>query len=189
MSRTINKVILVGNVGRDPDVYETKKGTKAVHLSLATNRLPFGDEAEQRTDWHRLTLWAGLAQFTEENVKKGDRIYVEGRLEYDAHEREGIRIPTADVSVRELVLLTAREAEVQVANWVSYWLLGAGPTTIPRSGAGRKRRTPSPLRRSGPALRRSARDPSPAAAPIRLSSSLHPCLGQASRRRRKELRG
>ena len=53
----------VGNVGRDPDVYETKKGTKVVHLSLATNRPPFGDEAEQRTDWHRLTLWAGLAQF------------------------------------------------------------------------------------------------------------------------------
>ena len=92
MSRTINKVILVGNVGRDPDVYETKKGTKVVHLSLATNRPPFGDEAEQRTDWHRLTLWAGLAQFTEENVKKGDRIYVEGRLEYDAYEREGVKI-------------------------------------------------------------------------------------------------
>ena len=48
-------------------------------------------------------------------MKKGDRIYVEGRLEYDAHEREGIRIPTVDVSVRELVLLTAREAEIQVA--------------------------------------------------------------------------
>ena len=83
MSRTINKVILVGNVGRDPDVFETKSGTKVVHLSLATNRPPFGDDDEQRTDWHRLTLWAGLAQFTEENVKKGDRIYVEGRLEYD----------------------------------------------------------------------------------------------------------
>ncbi len=95
MSRTINKVILVGNVGRDPDVYETKKGTKVVHLSLATNRPPFGDEAEQRTDWHRLTLWAGLAQFTEENVKKGDRIYVEGRLEYDAYEREGVKIPNS----------------------------------------------------------------------------------------------
>ncbi len=52
MSRTINKVILVGNVGRDPDVYETQKGTRAVHLSLETDRLPFGDEAEQRTDWH-----------------------------------------------------------------------------------------------------------------------------------------
>jgi single-strand DNA-binding protein len=115
MSRTINKVILVGNVRREPDVFETKNGTKVVHLSLATNRPPFGDDAEQRTDWHRLTLWAGLAQFTEENVKKGDRIYVERRLEYDAYEREGVKIPTADVNVRELVLLTAREAEVQVA--------------------------------------------------------------------------
>ncbi|HIF05966.1 MAG TPA: single-stranded DNA-binding protein [Gemmatimonadetes bacterium] len=115
MSRSINKVILVGNVGREPDVYETKKGTKVVHLSLATNRPPFGDDTEQRTDWHRLTLWSGLAQFTEENVKKGDRIYVEGRLEYDAYEREGVKIPTADVNVRELVLLTAREAEVPVA--------------------------------------------------------------------------
>jgi single-strand DNA-binding protein len=46
MSRTISKVILVGNVGHDPDVYETKKGTKVVHLSLATDRPPFGDEAE-----------------------------------------------------------------------------------------------------------------------------------------------
>jgi len=94
MSCTVNKVILVGNVGRDPDIHETKKGTKVVHLSLATNRPPFGDDPEERTDWHRLTLWAGLANFTEDNVKKGDRIYVEGRLEYDAYEREGVTIPT-----------------------------------------------------------------------------------------------
>ena len=51
MSRTINKVILVGNVGRDPDVFETKSGTKVVHLSLATNRPPFGDDDEQRTEF------------------------------------------------------------------------------------------------------------------------------------------
>ena len=115
MSRTINKIILVGNVGRDPDVHETKNGTKVVHLSLATNRPPFGDDAEERTDWHRLTLWARLAQFTEDNVKKGDRIYVEGRLEYDSYEREGVSIPSADVNVRELVLLTAKEATVEDA--------------------------------------------------------------------------
>ena len=111
MSRTVNKVILVGNVGRDPDIHETKKGTKVVHLSLATNRPPFGDDPQERTDWHRLTLWAGLADFTEDNVKKGDRIYVEGRLEYDAYEREGVTIPTADVTVRELVLLSTKEEE------------------------------------------------------------------------------
>jgi len=111
MSRTVNKVILVGNVGHDPDIHETKKGTKVVHLSLATNRPPFGDDPQERTDWHRLTLWAGLAHFTEDNVKKGDRIYVEGRLEYDTYEREGVKIPTADVTVRELVLLSARDNE------------------------------------------------------------------------------
>jgi single-strand DNA-binding protein len=115
MSRTINKVILVGDVGHNLDVFETKRGTKVVHLSSVTNRTPFADDAEQRTDWHRPTLWAGLAECTEDNVKKGDRIYVEGRLEYDAYKREGVKIPTADVNVRELVLLTAREAEVQMA--------------------------------------------------------------------------
>lgn len=115
MSRTINKIILVGNVGRDPDVHETKAGTKVVHLSLATNRPPFGDDAEERTDWHRLTLWARLAQFAEDNVQKGDRIYVEGRLEYDSYEREGVSIPSADVNVRELVLLTTRDVTVEAA--------------------------------------------------------------------------
>ncbi|RMH20020.1 MAG: single-stranded DNA-binding protein [Gemmatimonadetes bacterium] len=110
MSRTVNKIILVGNVGRDPDVQETKSGTKVVHLSLATNRRPFGEDGVERTDWHRLTLWNRLAEFAAEHVGKGDRVYIEGRLEYDAYERDGVTIPTADVNVRELVLLTQRGA-------------------------------------------------------------------------------
>ena len=114
MGRTINKVILVGNVGADPDVRETKNGTKVVHMSMATNRPPFGDDPQERTDWHRLTLWARLAQFTEDYVKKGDRIYVEGRLEYDTYERDGVSIPTADVTVRELVLLSSSNAAVNL---------------------------------------------------------------------------
>ncbi len=76
MSRSVNKITLVGNVGQDPDVQETKSGTKVVHLSLATNRPPFGDDPEEVTDWHRLTLWNKLAQFAEEHVSQGDRIYV-----------------------------------------------------------------------------------------------------------------
>ena len=114
MGRTINKVILVGNVGTDPDVRETKNGTKVVHMSMATNRPPYGDDPQERTDWHRLTLWARLAQFTEDYVKKGDRIYVEGRLEYDTYERDGVSIPTADVTVRELVLLSSSNAAVNL---------------------------------------------------------------------------
>lgn len=110
MSRSVNKIILVGNVGQDPDVQETANGTKVVHISLATNRRTSsnGEEQKERTDWHRLTLWNRLAQFTEDYVTKGDRVYVEGRLEYDSYERDGVTIPTADVVVRELVLLSPR---------------------------------------------------------------------------------
>jgi len=110
MSRSVNKIILVGNIGQDPDIQETGSGTKVAHLSLATNRRisSTGDEQKERTDWHRLTLWNRLAQFTEDYVTKGDRVYVEGRLEYDSYERDGVTIPTADVVVRELVLLSSR---------------------------------------------------------------------------------
>lgn len=110
MSRSVNKIILVGNVGQDPDIQETSNGNKVVHLSLATNRRTSSDsdELQERADWHRLTMWNRLAQFTEDYVSKGDRIYVEGRLEYDSYERDGVTIPTADVNVRELVLLSPR---------------------------------------------------------------------------------
>lgn len=110
MSRSVNKVILVGNVGRDPDLQETQSGTKVAHLSLATNRrIPGnGDEGKERTDWHRLTFWNRLAEFAGQHIRKGDRIYVEGRIEYDSFERDGVTIPTADVNVREVVLLTPR---------------------------------------------------------------------------------
>ncbi|HEX7120211.1 MAG TPA: single-stranded DNA-binding protein [Longimicrobiales bacterium] len=108
MSRSVNKVILVGNVGRDPDVATTAAGTKVAHLSLATSRrVPRGEGFEDRTAWHRLTLWDRLAQIAEEYVRKGDRLYVEGRIEYDSFEKNGVTIPTAEVHVRELVLLGA----------------------------------------------------------------------------------
>src|SRR5690606_31964739 len=82
MSRSVNKVILVGHVGRDPDVQTTAAGTKVAHLSLATSRrIPRDGGFEDRTEWHRLTLWDRLAQIVEQYVRKGDRLYVEGRME------------------------------------------------------------------------------------------------------------
>jgi single-strand DNA-binding protein len=108
MSRSINKVILVGNIGRDPDIQTTATGTKVAHVSLATSRrFPRDGGVEERTEWHRLTLWDRLAQLTEDYVRKGDRVYIEGRMEYDSFERNGVTIPTAEVHVRELVLLGA----------------------------------------------------------------------------------
>lgn len=117
MSRSINKIILVGHIGRDPDVQTTAAGTKVAHVSLATSRrFPRDGGMEERTEWHRLTLWDRLAQIAEDYVRKGDRVYIEGRMEYDSFERNGVTIPTAEVHVRELVMLgapTGRSAAVE----------------------------------------------------------------------------
>ena len=111
MSRSINKIILVGNVGRDPDVQTTTSGTKVAHVSLATSRrFPRNGGIEERTEWHRLTLWDRNAQLAEDYIRKGDRLYVEGRMEYDSFERNGVTIPTAEITVREVVLLGTPQA-------------------------------------------------------------------------------
>lgn len=113
MSRSVNKMILVGNVGRDPDIQQTKNGTKVAHFSLATNRRPDAD-GNERTDWHRVTVWNKVAQFVEDYLRAGDRVYVEGRIEYDTYERDGVSIPTAEVVGNELVLLSARRSDAEV---------------------------------------------------------------------------
>lgn len=106
MSRNLNKVILIGNAGRDPDLHETTSGKKVAHLSLATSRRTGrDDDSEPRTDWHRLTFWDGLAEIVAEYVRRGDRLYVEGRLAYDSFERNGVTIPTAEIVVSELIML------------------------------------------------------------------------------------
>jgi single-strand DNA-binding protein len=115
----VNRITLIGNVGRDPDIQQTKSGTKVAHLSLATNRRVSGSEEEERTDWHRLTLWNRQAQYAEDNVRTGDRVYIEGRLEYDSYERDGVVIPTAEIHVREVVMLSSKsgaaDAELEEA--------------------------------------------------------------------------
>lgn len=109
MARSVNKIQLIGNVGRDPDIQHTQNGTKVAHLSLATDRWrPNAPEDAKRTDWHRLTCWSKLAQFVEDHVATGDRLFVEGRLEYDSYERDGVTIPTAEITVHEVVMLSPK---------------------------------------------------------------------------------
>ena len=117
MSRSVNRVILVGNAGADPDVRRTSTGRTVAHLSLATNRVFLRDGEEQRrTDWHRLTFWSGAAETVERFVRRGSRIYVEGRLEYGAYDREGVSIPTADVIVQEFVMLDGKNGGGELAH-------------------------------------------------------------------------
>jgi len=106
MSRFVNKIILVGTIGCDPDVQVFDNDSKTAHISLQTCR-PQGDSDAIRSDWHRVTMYNRLASFCENYVSKGARVYIEGVLQYDSYERDGITIPTADVIAREVVLLSA----------------------------------------------------------------------------------
>jgi len=115
MARSVNRVILVGNTGSDPDVRETANGTAVAHVSLATNRLfRKNGETRSRTDWHRLTFWGRAAETVEKYVGKGNRLYVEGRLEYGSFDRDGVSIPTVDVIVEDFVMLDSRSGAEEV---------------------------------------------------------------------------
>ena len=108
MSRSLNKVMLIGNVGSDPEIRTTPSGTKMAKVSLATNR-SFQDRSgqqQERTEWHRLTFWARLADIVEQYVKKGDRLFVEGRLEYSqTQDDQGQVRYWTDIIVNEMVML------------------------------------------------------------------------------------
>ena len=107
MSRSLNKVMLIGNVGNDPDVRTTSSGTPIANMSLATTRKWKGGSGEQKekTEWHRLTVWGKLVDVVERYVKKGDRLYVEGRIEYSESESDGQKKYWTDVNVFEMVML------------------------------------------------------------------------------------
>ncbi|MHB1222608.1 MAG: single-stranded DNA-binding protein [Gemmatimonadaceae bacterium] len=112
MSRSLNKVMLIGNVGADPEVRSTSGGNRVATFSLATSRTwngPNGDRQE-KTEWHRCVVWnaknSQLADIVERYVKKGDKLYVEGRIEYRQwQDKENQTRYTTEINVRELTML------------------------------------------------------------------------------------
>jgi single-strand DNA-binding protein len=113
MSRSLNKVMLIGNVGNDPDVRTTAGGTRFAKLSLATNRT-FKDrngQQQEKTEWHRLTFWDKMAEVIERFVKKGDRLYVEGRLEYSTTKDDNGQERYWTDIVNEMVMLSGGGGE------------------------------------------------------------------------------
>ncbi|MEJ2218009.1 MAG: single-stranded DNA-binding protein [Gemmatimonadota bacterium] len=108
MARSLNKVMLIGNVGAEPEIRTTPSGTKLAKVSLATNR-QFSDRSgqqQEKTEWHRLTFWDRTADIVERYVHKGDRLYVEGRLEYSqTQDDQGNVKYWTDIIVREMVML------------------------------------------------------------------------------------
>ena len=102
---TVNKVILVGNLGKDPEVRYTPSGTPVAQFSLATSR-NFKDKTGQRqdkTEWHQIVVWNKLAEFCGEYLSKGRQVYVEGRLEYRTwNDKEGNKRYTTEIIANEI---------------------------------------------------------------------------------------
>lgn len=115
MSRSMNKAILVGNLGADPEVRSTTNGSRVATLSIATSRQwkNQAGEKQEKTEWHRVVFWntkfSNLADIAERFCKKGDKVYVEGSIEYRSwQDREGQTRYTTEINGRELILLSGK---------------------------------------------------------------------------------
>lgn len=107
--KSVNKVILLGHLGKDPDVKYTPQGTPVARFSLATNER-YKDKAGQwqdRTEWHNIVVWQRLAEIAGEYLKKGRQVYIEGRLRTDSWEDKtsGEKKYKTEIVATDLVLL------------------------------------------------------------------------------------
>lgn len=158
MSRSLNKAMLIGNLGSDPEIRSVGSGTRVASFSIATSENWQGRDGQQqeKTQWHRITVWGnpnqpdgGLVGVVERFLKKGERVFVEGQIEYRQYEdKEGVTKYATDIVVRPfngtLMLLGGRESGG------AGYDAGEAPRREPaRSGGGRA---------AGPAAKKSEAD-------------------------------
>jgi single-strand DNA-binding protein len=111
MARGINKVILVGNLGRDPETRYMPSGGAVTNVSIATSkswRDRDSGEQKERTEWHRVVFFNRLAEIASEYLKRGSKVYVEGELRTREWEREGQKHYTTEIVANEMQMLDAR---------------------------------------------------------------------------------
>ena len=111
MARGINKVILIGNLGGDPEIKQISSGSTVANATLATNE-SWTDKSgskQERTEWHRLVFWNKLAEIVGQYLKKGSKIYCEGRLQTRQWEnKEGGKMYTTEINVTDMQMLDGR---------------------------------------------------------------------------------
>ena len=112
MARGVNKVILVGSLGNDPDVKYTQGGSCITRISLATNSQWKDKEGnkQERTDWHRVVFFGKLAEIAGEYLRKGASVYVEGSLKYDKYTgTDGVEKYSTDIVANEMQMLGGKQ--------------------------------------------------------------------------------
>ncbi|MCD4664811.1 MAG: single-stranded DNA-binding protein [Bacteroidales bacterium] len=107
----VNRVILIGNLGSDPEIYTFDNGVKKASFSLATNESykdKEGNRVEQ-TEWHNIVLWRWLAEIAEKYLSKGNQIYLEGKIRTRTYEKDGIKKYFTEIFGDNMTMLGARK--------------------------------------------------------------------------------
>jgi single-strand DNA-binding protein len=133
---SVNKVILIGNLGRDPELRYTQGGQAVANFTLATTERfsgRDGGERQERTEWHRITAWGRTAELCAQYLSKGRSVYIEGRLQTrEWEDKEGQKRRTTEIVALSVQFLGGREG-------------GGGGSAAPRSGG-----APAPAEDEGP---------------------------------------
>jgi single-strand DNA-binding protein len=116
MANSVNKAILVGRLGKDPEVKYTQGGTPVAKFTLATNEVwkDQNGEKQERTEWHNIVAWTRLAEICGQYLTKGSRVYVEGRIQTRSWEdKEGNKRYTTEIRADNLVMLSGKSEEAR----------------------------------------------------------------------------
>jgi len=110
--RSLNKVMLIGHLGTDPELRHTPSGQAVATFSLATNEMRGGRDGQpgqERTEWHRIVAWARLAEICNEYLRKGRQLYVEGRIQTrEWTDKQGTKRYTTEIVASDIVMLGGR---------------------------------------------------------------------------------
>lgn len=138
---SVNKVILIGNVGKDPDIRYFDNGSAVVNFSLATTERGYtasnGTQIPDRTEWHNIVCWRGLAKIAEQFVKKGTQLYIEGKIRTRSYEDQaGVKRYAVEIYADNIELLGRRgEAQPSTGGDSSFGTASpqAQPTATPQA--------------------------------------------------------
>jgi single-strand DNA-binding protein len=107
----INKVILIGRTGADPETRHLESGVSVTSINLATSEVykdKTTNEKKEETEWHKVVLWRGLSEVCEKYVKKGDMLYIEGKLKTRKHEKDGITRYYTEIVASNMTMLSSK---------------------------------------------------------------------------------
>ena len=120
---SVNKVILVGNVGKDPEVRYLDKNVAVANFTLATTERGYtmqnGTQVPVRTEWHNIVAWRASAEYAEKYIRKGAQLYIEGKIQTRSWEKDGIKRYTTEIYVESFQLLGKKPETIEALNIVS----------------------------------------------------------------------